>query len=60
VTDFVAGKVLQVTAAGEARELRQFMSGTADHAFVPAGNVLIVPHMNENKVASYDLSDVLN
>lgn len=59
VTDWLAGKVLQVDASGEARELRQFMPGTADHAFVPAGNVLIVPHMNENKVAAYDLSDVL-
>jgi hypothetical protein len=34
------------------------MPGTADIAFVPAGNVLVVPHMNENKVAAYDLSDV--
>jgi sugar lactone lactonase YvrE len=59
VTDFLAGKVLQVTAAGESRELRQFMPGTADIAFVPTGNVLVVPHMNENKVATYDLSDVL-
>ena len=59
VTDFLAGKVLQVTAAGEARELRQFMPGTADIAFVPAGNVLVVPHMNENKLAAYDLSDAL-
>ena len=59
VTDYLAGKVLQVTAAGESREVRQFMPGTADIAFVPTGNVLVVPHMNENKVASYDLSDVL-
>jgi sugar lactone lactonase YvrE len=59
VSDYLAGKVLQVSAAGEARELRQFMPGTADIAFVPAGNILIVPHMNENKVAAYDLSDVL-
>lgn len=59
VTDYMAGTVLQVTAAGEVRELRQFMPGTADFAFVPTGNVLVVPHMNENKVAAYDLSDVL-
>ena len=59
VTDFMAGKVLQVTAAGEARELRQFMPGTADIAFVSAGNLLLIPHMNENKIAAYDLSDVL-
>ena len=59
VTDYIAGKVMQVSASGEAREVRQFMAGTADIAFVPTGNVLIVPHMNENKVAAYDLSDVL-
>lgn len=60
VSDFLAGKILQVSAAGEARELRQFMPGTADIAFAPAANILIVPHMNENTIASYDLSDVLN
>jgi sugar lactone lactonase YvrE len=59
ISDYLAGKVLQVSAAGEARELRQFMPGTADIAFVPAGNILIVPHMNENTVSAYDLSDVL-
>ncbi|MBM3817960.1 MAG: hypothetical protein FJW14_02910 [Acidimicrobiia bacterium] len=59
VTDYLAGKVMQVSAAGEVRELRKYMPGTADHAFVPAGNVLVVPHMNENKVASYDVSDAL-
>jgi hypothetical protein len=59
LTDYLAGKVLHVSATGESRELRAFMPGTADHAFVAAGNVLIVPHMNENKVAAYDLSDAL-
>jgi hypothetical protein len=59
VTDYLAGKVMQVSAAGEVRELRKYPAGTADHAFVAAGNVLIVPHMNENKVASYDVSDAL-
>ena len=59
VSDYLAGKVLHVSATGESRELRQFMPGTADIAFVPTGNVLVVPHMNENTVAAYDLSDVL-
>jgi sugar lactone lactonase YvrE len=59
VSDYLAGKVMQVSQTGEVRELRTFMPGTADIAFIPAGNVLIVPHMNENMVASYDLSDVL-
>ena len=59
VSDFVAGKILQVSSSGEARELRQFKPGSADIGFVSAGRVLLVPHMNENTVASYDLSDVL-
>ena len=59
LTDYVTGKVLHVSGTGEVRELRTFMPGAADLAFVPAGNVLIVPHMNENKVVAYDVSDVL-
>jgi hypothetical protein len=59
VSDYLAGKVMQVSATGEVRDLRQFKPGAADIAFVPAGNVLIVPHMNENGVGAYDLSDVL-
>jgi sugar lactone lactonase YvrE len=59
VSDYQAGKIYQVSAAGEARELRQFKPGAADIAFVPQGNLLLVPHMNENTVAAYDLSDVL-
>lgn len=60
ISDYMAGKVMQVSANGETRDLRTFMPGAADIAFVPEGNVLIVPHMNENRVASYDLSDQLN
>lgn len=59
VSDFVAGKVMQVSATGEVRELRSFMPGTADIAFVPGANVLIIPHMNENAVAAYDLTGVV-
>jgi outer membrane protein assembly factor BamB len=59
VTDWPKGHVLHVMASGESRVLREFMPGTADHAFVPVGNVAIVPHMQENRVVAYDLSDAL-
>jgi len=59
ITDWVKGQLLQVTSAGESRLLRQFMPGTADIAFVTTGNVAIIPHLSENKVAAYDISDVL-
>jgi SMP-30/gluconolaconase/LRE-like protein len=57
VTDWIAGKVLQITASGETRLVRQFKPGTADHTFLYAqGDILILPQMNENKVAAYDIS----
>jgi len=57
VTDFMAGKVFQVTPTGESHLIRQFKPGLADHAFLYAqGDILIAPHMNENTVAAYDLS----
>jgi hypothetical protein len=57
VTDWNAGKVLQITATGDTRLVRQFKPGTADHTFLYAqGDILILPHMNENKVAAYNIS----
>ena len=55
VTDYLAGKVLHVTAAGEAMTLLKLPAGTADHAYVPAKKLLIVPQMNENKVTAFRL-----
>jgi sugar lactone lactonase YvrE len=59
VTDFLKGQVLHVTATGESHPLQSFMAGTADHAFVPVGNIAIVPHMMENRIAAHDLTAAL-
>ena len=57
VTDYMAGKLLQVAETGESRLVRQFKPGLADHTFLYAqGDILIAPHMNENTVAAYDIS----
>ena len=56
VTDYPKGQLIHVTASGDARVLQTWMPGAADLAFVPVGNIAIVPHMNENKIASYDIS----
>jgi hypothetical protein len=57
VTDYLAGKVIQVSQSGESRTVRTFKPGLADHAFLYAqGDILIAPHMNENTVAAYDIS----
>ncbi|HYE97693.1 MAG TPA: hypothetical protein VEJ18_02230 [Planctomycetota bacterium] len=50
VTDWMAGKVLHVSGDGHVRVLRTFPQGTADHAYVPAQDLLILPHMLQNKV----------
>jgi sugar lactone lactonase YvrE len=59
VSDYLAGRLIQVTAGGEIVEIGQFAPGAADLAFLPATNTVLVPHMNENQVSAYDLSDVL-
>lgn len=56
VTDYLAGKLIQVAPTGESRVIRTFKPGLADHTFLYAqGDVLIAPHMNENTVAAYDI-----
>jgi hypothetical protein len=59
VSDYQAGTVMQITASGELVQLRQFGPGTADLAYLPEGNVLLVPHMNESQVSAYDVSDTV-
>jgi outer membrane protein assembly factor BamB len=59
ITDYNKGLLIDVTSTGESRTLKEFKAGTADLAFVPTGNIAIVPHMNENKIVAYDISDLL-
>jgi sugar lactone lactonase YvrE len=57
VTDYMAGKLIQVSPTGESRVVRTFKPGLADHTFLYAqGDILIAPHMNENTVGAYDVS----
>ena len=52
-TDYLAGKLLHISAKGEVKTIRTFMQGTADLAFIPSSRLAIIPHMNENKVAAW-------
>ncbi|MFZ2648788.1 MAG: hypothetical protein WA210_01660 [Burkholderiaceae bacterium] len=56
VSDWMAGKVYQISRNGDTRLLKQFKQGAADIAYLPASRTLIVPHMLENRVQAYDLS----
>jgi hypothetical protein len=59
VTDWIAGRVLYVSGGGAVKVLRTFKQGTADHAYLPASKTLILPHMLENRVSAYDLTNDL-
>src|SRR5688500_4865719 len=56
VSDYLKGKILRVSASGESTDIQTFMPGAADIGFIPSINAVLVPHMNENKVAAYDIS----
>lgn len=58
-SDWMAGKILRISANGKVDMLSQFMQGTADIGFIAADSLLIIPHMNENRVAAYDISAAL-
>ena len=57
VSDFVAGKIMHVTRGGESRVVAQFTSGTADIGVIPESNTIVIPHMNDNRVAAYSLPE---
>ncbi len=60
VTDWNAGKVMHITAAGKSRVLATFPKGAADHAYLTDKKWLILPEMLENRISAFDLSKALN
>jgi outer membrane protein assembly factor BamB len=58
-SDYLAGKILHITADGKVATLTTFMPSTADIGYIAADKRLIVPHMNENKIVAYDISGAL-
>jgi sugar lactone lactonase YvrE len=60
VSDYLAGKILRVSADGRTRLVRQFGPGSADIGFEPGTRTLLVPHMTENRLAGYVISDALD
>lgn len=59
VSDYLAGKILNISGDGKVATLTTFMPGTADISFTATDKRLIIPHMNENKIVAYDISGAL-
>jgi hypothetical protein len=57
VSDFPAGKIMHVTSTGQSQVVAQFASGTADLGVLPESNLIVIPHMNDNRVAAYVLPE---
>jgi sugar lactone lactonase YvrE len=57
VSDWAAGKIMRVMRGGESRVLAQFAPGTADIGVIPDSDTVVIPHMNENRVAAYSLPE---
>jgi outer membrane protein assembly factor BamB len=53
VSDWIAGKVFQISRSGEAKELLSISQGTADLGFVPSTRTAIIPLMVDGKVVAY-------
>jgi outer membrane protein assembly factor BamB len=53
VTDWVAGKVFQISRSGEAKELLRLSQGSADLGFISSSRTAIIPLMVDGKVAAY-------
>lgn len=52
VTDWAAGKIFHVTSEGKSALIWQHEKGVADHAYLPAEQLLVVPLMMDNKVVA--------
>jgi len=59
ITDFLAGKLMHVSGDGTVRDLAELGAGSADLGFIASEGLAIVPHMQESRLAAYDLSDLL-
>ena len=60
VTDWIAGRVMHITAEGESKVLATFPKGAADHAYLADKKWLILPEMLENRITAFDLGKVIN
>lgn len=55
VTDWMAGKLFHITAAGEAEPLLELGQGSADHEVIQDQGLIIIPMMTQNKVVAYKM-----
>lgn len=60
VTDWMAGKLLHIDKSGKSGELLVLEQGTADLAFIPDMDLILLPMMNSNKLLAYKAHEYEN
>ena len=60
VSDYIAGTLHQVSGSGESRVIGRFTPGSADIGVVPEAGLVLVPHMNDNRIGAYRLVEGAN
>ena len=58
VPDWIHGKVFHITKAGSVSLLQQYEKGAADHAYLPATQTLLLPHMLDNTLTAFKLGNL--
>lgn len=53
VTDWLTGDVLQVSADGKSSPLMKLVQGSADHTYLIAQQLLVIPLMKDNVLRAY-------
>jgi sugar lactone lactonase YvrE len=53
ISDYMAGKIMQVGTDGKVTVVKQLKQGAADIAYLPAQKLVIVPEMSQNKISAY-------
>ena len=53
ITDWMAGKLFHVSPAGQVELLLALEQGMADHEFLPASGLILLPMMMNNKLLAY-------
>jgi DNA-binding beta-propeller fold protein YncE len=55
VTDWLNGGLFRVDVKGTATKLLEFEQGSADHDLIEKKNLLVIPHMKENRIIAYKI-----
>ena len=57
ITDWMAGKLVHITKSGEVTVLLTLEQGTADLAYIPDMDLILLPMMNKNKLIAYKVHE---